>query len=106
MAPQLFVMLLVFMACLLSLSTVPGTRFCDSQLLIREILLLEVDQVWFEASLLGGAWNHDVGEARFTRRFGHDSGRDVRADVVCDYLKPGSFDVFELESALGVPVSP
>lgn len=30
----------------------------------------------------------------------------VRADVVCAYLKPGSFDVFELESALGVPLSP
>jgi hypothetical protein len=30
----------------------------------------------------------------------------VRADVICDYLKPGSFDVFELESALGVSVSP
>ncbi len=30
----------------------------------------------------------------------------VCADVVCAYLKPGSFSVFELESVLGVPVSP
>src|SRR5215467_7166967 len=32
--------------------------------------------------------------------------RLVRADVVIDYLKPGSFDVFEFEPAFGVPVSP
>jgi hypothetical protein len=30
----------------------------------------------------------------------------VSADVVCGYLKPGSFEVFEFESVLGVPVSP
>ena len=30
----------------------------------------------------------------------------IRTDVVCGYLEPGSFDVFELESAFGVPVFP